>query len=95
VFVTPLGDSAGLYVATTTPASFTVREQGGGKASVGFSYRVVGKRKDLNGKRFETVQLPPGFDGKQTPQAPSAPTPPNLPAPTTISPLTSIAPASP
>jgi hypothetical protein len=86
VFVTPLGDSAGLYVATTTPASFTVREQGGGKASVGFSYRVVGKRKDLNGKRFETVQLPPGFDGKQTPQAPTSPALPALPAPNQVPP---------
>ena len=45
VFLTPNGDCKGLYVANKTAGSFEVRELGGGKASVGFDYRIIARRK--------------------------------------------------
>ncbi len=59
VFVTPYGDSHGLYVAKRTDTGFEVREQQGGKSSVEFSYRVVAKRKDIAGERLKKFSLPP------------------------------------
>jgi hypothetical protein len=44
VFLTPNGDSKGLYVSEKTVTSFEVREQGGGASSVAFDYRIVAKR---------------------------------------------------
>ena len=44
VFLTPNGDSKGLYVSQKTATSFEVREQGGGASSVAFDYRIVAKR---------------------------------------------------
>jgi hypothetical protein len=41
VFVTPLGDCQGLYVANETPTSFEVHELGGGTSDVAFDYRIV------------------------------------------------------
>jgi len=46
VFLTPEGDCRGLYVRRRA-ASFDVREFGGGKSSVTFSYRIVGRRRDI------------------------------------------------
>jgi hypothetical protein len=43
VFITPDGDTNGLYVANRTPSGFEVRENHGGKSTVGFSYRIVAK----------------------------------------------------
>jgi hypothetical protein len=55
VFVTPEDDCRGLYVRKSA-ASFEVRELAGGKSSVAFSYRVVGRRKDIKAhKRFAKV----------------------------------------
>jgi hypothetical protein len=51
VFVTPEGDCRGLFVRGKTAASFEVRELGGGKSSVAFSYRIVGKRRDITRHR--------------------------------------------
>jgi hypothetical protein len=51
VFVTPEGDCRGLYVRGKTSASFEVRELGGGKSSVAFSYRIVGRRRDITRHR--------------------------------------------
>jgi hypothetical protein len=44
VFLTPNGDSKGLYVSQKAATSFEVREQGGGVSSVAFDYRIVAKR---------------------------------------------------
>jgi hypothetical protein len=44
VFLTPNGDSKGLYVSQKTATSFEVREQGGGTSSIAFDYRIVAKR---------------------------------------------------
>ncbi len=58
VFVTSYGDSHGLYVTNRTNKGFEVREQQGGKRSLTFSYRVVARRKDIEGKRLAKVTLP-------------------------------------
>ncbi len=41
VFLTPDGDTRGLYVAKKTATSFVVRETQGGHASIAFDYRIV------------------------------------------------------
>ena len=41
VFLTPKGDSNGLYVTEETPTSFVVRESHGGRSTIGFDYRIV------------------------------------------------------
>jgi hypothetical protein len=51
VFVTPEGDCRGLYVRRKRAASFEVRELAGGKSNVAFSYRIVGRRKDVRAQR--------------------------------------------
>lgn len=57
VFLTPEGDSRGLYVRRKSAASFEVRESQGGKSSIAFSYRVVGRRKDITGpRRFAKIE---------------------------------------
>jgi hypothetical protein len=56
VFFKPRGDCRGLYVRSQGGASFEVREFMGGKSSVAFSYRIVGRRKDIRGhKRFAKI----------------------------------------
>ncbi len=55
VFLTPNGDSHGLYVAKKTATSFEVREQGGGTSSVAFDYRIVARRKGYENIRLEDV----------------------------------------
>ena len=62
VFLTPLGDCGGLYVAAKTPTSFEVRELGGGNASVSFDYRIVAKRLGYEELRLEEVDLPESTD---------------------------------
>ena len=59
VFLTPMGDSNGLYVSRRNATGFTIREQNGGTSTLRFSYRVVAKRKDIEGKRLAKVTLPP------------------------------------
>ena len=51
VFLTPEGDCRGLYVRRKRAASFEVREFMGGKSSIAFSYRIVGRRKDIKERR--------------------------------------------
>lgn len=53
VFLTPLGDSAGLFVASKADASFEVRETGGGSADIAFDYRIVAKRRGYENERLE------------------------------------------
>jgi hypothetical protein len=56
VFLTPNGDSNGLYVARKTPTGFEVREQGGGSANVAFDYRIVVRRRGFESVRMAEVQ---------------------------------------
>jgi hypothetical protein len=58
IFLTPHGDSKGLYVSAVDAASFTVREQQGGVNTVAFSYRVVARRTDVAAPRLAVVTLP-------------------------------------
>jgi hypothetical protein len=56
VFLTPEGDCRGLSVRRKRAANFEVRELAGGKSSVAFSYRIVGRRKDIRRQaRFAKV----------------------------------------
>jgi len=55
IFLTPEGDSAGLYVTGKTSAGFEVREQQGGTSSLTFSYRVAARRKDVPGERLARI----------------------------------------
>jgi hypothetical protein len=58
IFITPYGDSNGLYVSRRTRTRFVVREQKGGKSTLTFSYRLVAKRKDIAGPRLQKVTPP-------------------------------------
>jgi hypothetical protein len=56
VFLTPEGDCRGLYVRSKSAKGFEVRELQGGESSVAFSYRIVGRRKDIKAhKRFARI----------------------------------------
>jgi hypothetical protein len=55
VFITPNGDSKGLYVIRKTAASFEVRESSGGTSSLSFDYRIVAKRRGLEAQRLTDV----------------------------------------
>jgi len=58
VFLTPEGNCRGLYVRKSA-ASFEVRELMDGKSSVAFSYRIVGRRKDIRAhRRFAKFDMP-------------------------------------
>ena len=52
VFLTPKGDSKGLYISQATSASFEVRESGSGHSTLVFDYRIVARRKG-----YKTVRL--------------------------------------
>jgi hypothetical protein len=43
VFITPQGDSRGLYVTMKTATGFEVRENSNGTTSLAFDYRIVAK----------------------------------------------------
>ncbi len=58
VFLTPLGDCNGLYVQRRKSGGFEVRELAGGTSTLKFSYRVVAKRKGMEGQRLEKLKLP-------------------------------------
>jgi hypothetical protein len=59
VFVTPEADCAGLYVSSRSREAFEVREQGNGRASVPFSYRIAARRWDVEARRLERFDVPP------------------------------------
>ncbi len=58
VFLTPLGETQGLYVAKKTAAGFEVREQGGGTANIAFDYRIVAQPDGDAGERMPRVESP-------------------------------------
>jgi len=75
VFVTPEGNCHGLYVRRKSANSFEVHELTGGKSSVAFSYRIVGRRKDITGhQRFARIKEPlpplPTRAARRTPRKP-------------------------
>lgn len=56
VFVTPEGDTNGVFVTQKTGAGFVVRENRGGHSSVGFQYRIVAKPYGARGSRLPMVE---------------------------------------
>jgi len=83
VFITPDGNSNGLYVAEKTAAGFLVRESKGGRSTVSFDYRVVATSIGQLGQRMSVA------DGAMSPRSVhvtptrnariSPPAPPKLP----------------
>jgi hypothetical protein len=55
VFLTPRGECEGLYIASTAPGGFEVRELHHGTSSVAFDYRIVAKRAGYENQRLEDV----------------------------------------
>jgi hypothetical protein len=55
VFITPEGDSNGLYVVNKTAGGFEVRENKGGRSSLAFSYRIVAKPFGEHAARLQTI----------------------------------------
>ena len=66
VFLSPEGDTAGLYVAARHRTGFEVRERHGNKSTATFSYRVVARRKDIEGRRLEKLDGPPRVSGRES-----------------------------
>jgi hypothetical protein len=60
VFLTPDGDTRGLYVATKTASGFIVRESQGGRSTVGFDYRIVATAAGQAGQRMAVASLASG-----------------------------------
>ncbi len=58
IFLSPEGESRGLYVSRLRRGGFEVREQQGGASNLPFSYRVVARRKDVAAPRFKRVVRP-------------------------------------
>lgn len=52
VFLTPLGDTRGLYVSIKTPSAFQVRETEHGRSSLEFDYRIVAHPLDAENDRL-------------------------------------------
>jgi hypothetical protein len=58
VFLTPYGDSNGLYVARRTRVGFDVAERDSGKSNITFSWRVVAQPKAAKRSRFAKTAMP-------------------------------------
>jgi hypothetical protein len=104
VFLTPKGDSEGLYVSHETPQGFEVHEQRGGHSSVAFDYRIVAKRVGYEKIRLKNVterfnrQAAQSKNMRRAPRpaaepqsVPKMPTPPAQP----VGPVTPVAAAKP
>jgi hypothetical protein len=85
VFLTPLGDSKGLYATTRTATGFAVREQQGGTSGIGFSWRVVarpngqGKGERLGKFTVPNIKVPTVNDLPKMPETTPAPPVPRKP----------------
>jgi hypothetical protein len=75
VFITPRGDSKGLYVINATAAGFEVRESGGGTSSLTFDYKIVGKRRGYEAQRLRDVTQSFNEARANAAQTPKAPMP--------------------
>jgi hypothetical protein len=58
VFLSPYGESNGLYVSRRNRKGFEVREQSSGRNTLTFSYRVVARRKDVPSERLPKFDAP-------------------------------------
>jgi hypothetical protein len=76
VFLTPEGDTRGLYVESRSAGSFRVREQQAGTSNATFSYRVAAKNQHRQPKRLARLEEPKALTRFQTGRddaSPSAP----------------------
>jgi hypothetical protein len=58
VFLTPEGETEGLYVSDRNGRAFTVREQRGGTSNASFSYRVVTRNRHRQPERLAKLEEP-------------------------------------
>jgi hypothetical protein len=65
VFLTPEGDSNGLYVTQKSPAGFVVREARGGRSTLSFDYRIIAKPVDDDAQRLALAPPRPHPDLRQ------------------------------
>jgi hypothetical protein len=70
VFLTPEGDTQGLFVSARRPDGFEVREQQGGTSNLTFSYRMVAKRSDVEARRLQRIEPPPALADVLPPEVP-------------------------
>jgi hypothetical protein len=59
VFLTPRGDTRGVYVAARDARGFEIREQAGGTSAVEVNYRIVARRKGFTSERRLATIKPP------------------------------------
>jgi hypothetical protein len=59
VFLTPGGDTRGLYVTQKSPRGFVVRESQSGRSTVSFDYRIVATSLGQTGRRMRAVDAVP------------------------------------
>ncbi len=78
VFLTPDGDTRGLYVANKYTGGFTVREVQGGRGTFGFDYHVYARSAEPAHTSVQAAPVVPAFPTQNTriPQIPPAPTRP-------------------
>jgi hypothetical protein len=62
VFITPNGESKGLYVERKTASEFTVRENSNGRSTIGFDYRIVAKPFADTGTRIAIAPSAASFE---------------------------------
>ena len=55
VFITPLGDTLGLYVSTKSTSASQVRETEHGRSTLEFDYRIVAHPFDAKNDRFHSL----------------------------------------
>lgn len=78
VFLTPRGDTRGLYVSQQTPSAFQVRENMRGRSSVVFDYRIVARPIDSDNDRLPAApRMVRPHQALQHPAPPRLPPPPN------------------
>jgi len=57
VFLTPMGDSRGLYVASKSAGGFVVRESQGGHSTLSFDYRITGRPVGAGAARLPAINV--------------------------------------
>jgi hypothetical protein len=80
VFLTPDGDTRGLFVAEKTPRGFIVRETQGGRSTLAFDYRIVATDRGQAGQRIKIVPAAALPNAPHAPAAEPMPTRPKVPA---------------
>ncbi len=71
IFLTPLGDTPGLYVASRSSQGFVVREHGGARSNLAFDYRIVARPTGRREARLAAYVAPRPGPNRQLPKRPS------------------------